>query len=129
VEALDLDDEALLSYWRGQFGLADQRYLDDRFGPLLVASVRESLRQGQAGWARDNVVRMGRWSFDPGQIRCPTAVWFGEEDNWPAGKWVVDQVPKAELHVLPKRGHLVLFEDWDRVLDELGVGLSGPGRL
>ena len=122
MAALELGDGAFLSYWRSQFGPADQRFLDDQFGPVLVASVREALRQGQAGWARDNVVRMGRWPFDLGKIRCPTTVWFGEQDSWQAGKWVADQVPNSALHVLPDRGHLVLFEEWDRVLDGLGIG-------
>lgn len=121
MEALDLDDAAFLAYWRSQFSPADQRYVDERFGPLLTKTVRESLRQGQAGWARDNIVRMGPWAFDPGRIHCPTTVWFGEQDTWQAGKWVADQVADAELHVLPERGHLAIFEEWDQVLDDLGV--------
>jgi len=122
MEALALDDAALLALLRSQFSPADQRYIDDRFGPPLTKAVRESLRQGQAGWARDNVVRVGRWTFDLGKIACRTTVWFGEEDTWQAGKWVADQIATADLHVLPDRGHLVIFQEWDRVLDDLGLG-------
>jgi pimeloyl-ACP methyl ester carboxylesterase len=124
MASLDLDDRAFLSHWRGQFGPADQRYVDGPYGPRLAATVRESLRQGQAGWARDNLVRMGTWPFDPGRIRCRVTLWYGEQDNWAAGKWVADRVPNAELHVLPDRGHLALFEEWDQVLDDLAIGLS-----
>jgi hypothetical protein len=121
MEALALDDDDLLAYWSDLFGPADQRYLEVRMGPNLVASVRESLRQGQAGWARDNVVRMGAWAFDLGDIRCQTTLWYGDQDNWQAGEWVAARVPQATQRVLPDRGHLVVFQEWDLVLDDLGL--------
>jgi pimeloyl-ACP methyl ester carboxylesterase len=122
MDALDEDDAGLLAFWRSVCGPADQRLLDTDFGPnILVPSVRESLRQGQQGWARDNVVRMGSWSFDLAAIRCPALILYGEEDHWQPGEWVVERCPTARLQRWPDLGHFAVFEHWDRVLDELAV--------
>jgi pimeloyl-ACP methyl ester carboxylesterase len=125
MDALALNDDGLLSFWFDLLGPADRRYLDARLGPRFVATVRESLRQGQTGWARDNVVWMGAWAFELADIRCQTTLWYGDEDHWQPGEWVAARVPKAALRVLPDRGHLVMFEEWDQVLDDLGFARKG----
>ena len=58
-------------------------------------------------------------------IRCPTTLWYGVEDHWQAGEWVAARIPQATLRVLPDRGHLVVFQDWDLVLDDLGFRPNG----
>lgn len=125
LELLDLDDAGLEAAWRDLMVPADQRALDTKgWGQLFVASVRESLRQGQAGWARDNVVRIARWDFDVTGIRCPATFWLGEQDTPAAlegGEWLVTRLPHGLLRVLPDHGHLVAIERWDEVLDSLGV--------
>ena len=121
VQALDEDDEGLLAFWHAHLAPADRRYCDSGFGPYLVRSVRESLRRGQAGWARDNLVRMGPWAFDPATVSVPTTVWVGEQDYVPASAWVHALVPRSVLHVVVDRGHFVIFEEWDSVLDDLGL--------
>lgn len=131
IRILDNDDAAVLDFWRGHCGPADQRLLDERFGPVLVRSVRESSRPGQVGWARDNLVRMGEWDFSLAQIRCPTTIWYGEQDEWRPGPWLVERIPRAQLRVEPGHGHFLLFAEWDRVLDSLLVVDSSttlPGR-
>jgi pimeloyl-ACP methyl ester carboxylesterase len=121
VRALDADDEGLLAFWHAHLAPADQRYCDHGFGRYLVPSVRESLRAGQAGWARDNLVRMGPWAFDPSTVSVPTTVWVGEQDYVPTSAWVHAMVPRSVLRVLVDRGHFAIFEEWDAVLDDLGL--------
>lgn len=121
VQALDEDDEGLLAFWHAHLAPADRRYCDGGFGPYLVRSVRESLRGGQAGWARDNLVRMGPWAFDPVTVSVPTTVWVGEQDYVPTSAWVHALVPRSVMHVLVDRGHFAVLEEWDSVLDDLGL--------
>lgn len=121
MDALDEDDAGLLAFWRNICAPPDQRMLDSGFGRLLVTTVRESLRQGQRGWARDNVVRMGQWSFDLAEVRCPALVWYGDADDWRPGEWLVERLPHGTLRRVPGQGHFSVFESWDDVLDGLGV--------
>jgi pimeloyl-ACP methyl ester carboxylesterase len=121
VRALDEDDEGLLAFWHAHLVPADRRYCHDGFDRYLLRSVRESLRPGQAGWARDNVVRMGPWAFDPADVAVPTTVWVGEQDYVPTSAWVHAMVPRSVLRVLSARGHFAVFEEWDSVLDDLGL--------
>ena len=104
-------------------GPADKRAIDDGFGRVIASTMRESLAQGQAGWARDNVVRMVSWHLDLGAIRCPTTIWLGIEDalNVEAGPWLGERIPHAKVNILEGYGHFVIFELWDRVLDSLEV--------
>lgn len=122
MDALDEDDAGLLAFWRTICSPPDQRLLDTDFGAgVLVPTVRESLRQGQRGWARDNVVRMGQWAFDLAEVRCPALIWYGEADDWRPGEWLVERLPRGTLRRVPDQGHFSVFESWDDVLDELGV--------
>ena len=123
VYQLTLDDEEIAAAWFDAASPADKRVLTAGLGRLLVPTIRESLRQGQAGWARDNVVRMARWDFDLAAIRCRVTFWMGEEDggNVEAAPWLVAGVPHAELRVLADQGHFVAFERWGDVLTSLGV--------
>lgn len=123
-DALQLDDAAMVDQLAGQAGPADQQVLDGGFGALLVLTMRESMRQGQRGWARDNIVRMGPWDLDLGAIRCPTTIWLGAEDvvNVEGGPWLGDRIRHATVTVLQDHGHFLIFELWDQVLDSLGFG-------
>lgn len=123
LDLLQLDDDGIVAAFAGMAGPADKRALDDGFGRVIAPTVRESLRQGQAGWARDNVVRMGPWHFDLGAIRCPTTIWLGVQDalNVEGGPWLGERIPHARVNILEDHGHFVIFELWDQVLDSLGV--------
>ncbi|HET7180599.1 MAG TPA: alpha/beta hydrolase [Candidatus Limnocylindrales bacterium] len=124
VGMLELDDEAIAAAWAAASHPADARAFTGELGRIIGPSMREALRQGQLGWARDNVVWMARWDFDLKAIRCPTTIWLGDEDGagtLEGGRWLADQIPHAELRVIPDRGHLIGFELWDEVLDSLNV--------
>jgi pimeloyl-ACP methyl ester carboxylesterase len=81
--------------------------------------VRESQRQGIDGWARDNVVRMGRWEFDPSLVQVPVTIWFGGQDSWAPVSWLLATFPTASAHVLAGQGHLLLFDHPGAVISDL----------
>ena len=123
LDALELDDAELADQLAGSAGPADLRVLEAGFASLLAPTMRESMAQGQLGWARDNVVRMGPWDIDLGAIRCPTTIWLGVEDvvNVEGGAWLGERIPHATVNVLQDQGHYLIFELWDQVLDSLGL--------
>jgi pimeloyl-ACP methyl ester carboxylesterase len=121
LDVLAENDAAVLELWRSISPPADRRLLVDAgFAELVTATHRESLRQGQAGWARDNVVRMPRWNVDLSTITAPARFWYGEQDVVANGAWLKTQIPHAELLVLPGHGHLsVLYRQWDALVSAL----------
>lgn len=121
----EADDETLLRYWLGHMGPADQGFVQDH-RDWFLASLRESQRPGQRGWARDNVVRMPEWPFDLSAIERPVTVWYGREDFWQPVTWLLEHLPTASAHVLAGRGHMVLFREPELVLRELVEG-AGVG--
>ncbi len=123
VEQLALSDSEIEATWMSMLEPADQAVLAAGFGRLIGPSVREALRQGQVGWARDNLVRMPRWDFDMRAITAPATIWIGLQDRGrvEGARWVAGQIPGAVLRELPDHGHFVAFELWDEVLDSLRV--------
>jgi pimeloyl-ACP methyl ester carboxylesterase len=124
---LAMTDDQIEEFWMSHSPAADQRVLrameEAGFGHLLPQTIREAVRHGYAGWARDNVVRMPRWDSDLSAIRCPATFWIGDQDkgNVAGAKWLKQQVPHGELRLLPDHGHFLAFELWDEVLDSVGV--------
>ena len=114
VDVLSNDDNAVRGLWRSISPPADVSLLGDaEFASLLVATHRESLRQGQRGWARDNVVRMPRWAVDVSQVKAPAWFWYGEQDAVANGAWLKKRLPHGELVVLSGEGHLsALYRHW-----------------
>ena len=123
VDQLGLSDDEIEAAWAASLPPPDQRVLRTGFGRLIGPTMRECLRQGQVGWARDNLVRMPHWEFDLGAIRCPATIWVGDQDtgNVEGARWLSHHVPGAVLRALPDQGHFVAFELWDDVLDSLHV--------
>lgn len=78
----------------------------------LRRTMPEAYRQGIEGHAVDG--RLGLtarpWSFRFDEIRVPVYIWHGEQDRLvsPAmGRRLADQIPGAQLFMLPNIGHLV----------------------
>jgi pimeloyl-ACP methyl ester carboxylesterase len=67
---------------------------------------------------------MGRWAFDLGEVRCPVAVWLGEQEAHVVERasWFTSRLTNATAHVMPDRGHFITFDDWDLILDSLAAG-------
>lgn len=122
VDQLRMSDDEIEALWMAALPPADQRAFAAGFGRLMGPTMREALRQGQIGWARDNLVRMPRWDFDLTAITAPATIWIGLQDkgNVDGARWVAEQIPGAVLREMPDHGHFVAFELWDDVLDSIG---------
>lgn len=96
---------------------------------VLAAAAREALADPR-GYLRDAAVSFRPWAFDPALVRCPTSLWYGEQDPQHAvrqGSWLADRIPGAVLHVNPATAHLsTLLTQWDLILRELRLGADRP---
>ncbi len=95
-------------------------------GPLADFMARALVAAGSgsmAGWHDDDMAFLADWGFDLDAVRCPVAIWQGQEDRmvpYAHGVWLASHVPGARPHLLPDEGHVSLFVDaFDHMLDDL----------
>jgi pimeloyl-ACP methyl ester carboxylesterase len=102
--------------------------------PLFAAAYRraldESFTQGTAGYARDTLLAMSRWPFEPGAIHVPVDLWYGRLDTSPVhspdfGETLARRIPSARRQVLPHAGSALL---WTHSEDILASLLARSGR-
>ncbi|GAB3249901.1 alpha/beta hydrolase [Nocardioides dilutus] len=87
----------------------------------LASSVREALARHE-GYLRDAALTFRPWAFDVTAVRCPTSLWYGEQDQRarPGGEWFAARIPDARLHVVPGATHLAtLLRSWEEILAAL----------
>jgi pimeloyl-ACP methyl ester carboxylesterase len=76
------------------------------------------------GYLRDAALLTTRWDFSVGDVRCPVWIWAGEDDQRAAvaTRWWVEQLPQAEVEVLPATTHLAaLLTGWPVILRRLSA--------
>lgn len=103
---------------------------------MLVRDFTEALRQGGQGMVDDMAANHGNpWSFALNQIKAKVLFWYAAEDHSvpPAmGRYLAEQVPGAEYHLVENAGHLwalvSLREVLVRVADESACKPAGVGR-
>jgi pimeloyl-ACP methyl ester carboxylesterase len=82
-------------------------YRQPTFEAAYRRALSEGFAQGPAGYARDTVLAMGRWSFDLAKITVPVDVWYGEQDTTHSpdnGTMLTARIPDARRHVVPGIG-------------------------
>jgi pimeloyl-ACP methyl ester carboxylesterase len=100
-----------------------QLLTNEQLADILAADLREGLRQGTGlggGW--DNVAWVGEWDFDLALVRCPTHLWYGDEDRMAGpvhGHYLDTHLSSATLTMRPGVGHLGPFEFLPQMLSEL----------
>jgi pimeloyl-ACP methyl ester carboxylesterase len=88
----------------------------------MMASYRESTRNGIRGFAREGIIASNDWGFQPEQIASPVSIWHGEEDfNVPmsAVKALAERIPGCRAHFVPGEGHWLFLKYWEEILREL----------
>ncbi|MGK5520139.1 alpha/beta fold hydrolase [Micromonospora sp. URMC 107] len=94
-------------------------YRDPGFEAAYRRALREGFAQGPAGYARDTVLAMRRWSFDLAQITVPVDLWYGEQDTSHSpdnGATLAARIPGAVRHLVPEIGGAVLWTRAEPIL-------------
>lgn len=81
------------------------------FLEILPAALFDSFCQGSRGVFADMRLTTLPWDFDLSSIRAPTLVFQGDADvnvTVNMAKWLQQQIPAADLHVLPGEAHFSL---------------------
>jgi pimeloyl-ACP methyl ester carboxylesterase len=64
------------------------------------------------------------WGFDFGAVTAKTLLVYGGADAVAGsahGRWYRHRIPHAKLTVVPRRGHLVIVDAWQRILDHMAL--------
>lgn len=62
------------------------------------------------------------WGFDLRDIKCPVHVWHGDVDDTVTlahATYQANAIPQATLHEIRGKGHLLLYEHFDEILNDL----------
>jgi pimeloyl-ACP methyl ester carboxylesterase len=101
----------------------DVETLHGPYADWAAASFRKAVDAGIDGWRDDDLAFIRPWGFELSDIRCPVAVWQGDQDRmvpFAHGRWLAAHVPPARPHLLPGDGHLSLaVESFDAILSDL----------
>lgn len=88
----------------------------------FVVDVKESLRQGGKGVAQDDIIVCTPWGFDIKKVSTKFDLWQGVEDkNVPMNQAIYQSelLPNCELHLIKGKGHMLILDEWERVLGKL----------
>ncbi|MDA8372623.1 MAG: alpha/beta hydrolase [Nocardiopsaceae bacterium] len=97
-------------------------YEDPAFAAAYRQALDEGFAQGPAGYARDTVLAMGRWAFDPAKIAVPVDIWYGEDDTSHSpdnGATLATRIPGSVRHVVQGIGGAVLWTHTESILRTL----------
>ena len=102
----------------------DCRALTGEFADFLAASSAAAVERGVWGWLDDDLAFMRDWGFDLAALGGQhLAVWQGRHDRmvpFEHGRWLADNVPGAQGHLLEDEGHITIVVDaYDAVLEDL----------
>jgi pimeloyl-ACP methyl ester carboxylesterase len=71
-------------------------------------ALQEAMAVSGSGWVDDGLAFVAPWGFDLDCIATPVSIWAGELDRLVPvhhARYMAAQIPGADLHVFPDRGH------------------------
>lgn len=106
-------------------------YTDPLFERAFRRALREAFAQGPAGYARDTVLAMSRWPFDPARITVPVHLWYGEYDTSPVhspdqGGSLARVMPGATRYLIPDAAGSLLWTHAEEILTTLVAAAKSP---
>jgi pimeloyl-ACP methyl ester carboxylesterase len=99
-------------------------YLDPTFADVFASALDEGFVQGPDGYARDTLLVMQRWPFDPAAIRQPVHLWYGSVDASPfhsrdSGASLAQRIPGSARTVVEGAGGSILWTHGTEILEAL----------
>jgi pimeloyl-ACP methyl ester carboxylesterase len=104
-----------------------------------IDDIREGLRNGAGGYARDLELLARPWGFALEDIRVPVDLWHGDADHVIPprhAQYLASVIPGARLHMCPGEAHLLLWNHLPEVLlaaagvpAAFGLAAQGPTTL
>jgi pimeloyl-ACP methyl ester carboxylesterase len=99
-------------------------YTSPSFQQAFRRALAEAFVQGPAGYARDTVLAMSAWPFDPAALTVPVDLWYGAHDTSTShspdhGASLARRIPTAHRHFLPDAGGALLWTHAEDVLRSL----------
>jgi pimeloyl-ACP methyl ester carboxylesterase len=95
------------------FSANDRKLMKDQnYSEHLAKNFRDSLSVSYYGWIDDDFVFIKDWGFELSSITKPVTIFQGDEDLMVPkqhGKWLLNNLPQAEIIELPGFGHMGLF--------------------
>ena len=122
IDPTDPDDRALADRWLATMPAQDAALLAPAGPGFVAASVREALADPD-GYLRDAALLWREWPTRPGDVRCPTRLWYGGLDVRArrGGDWFAARIPGAVLELRATASHWATLADhWAATLGWLG---------
>jgi pimeloyl-ACP methyl ester carboxylesterase len=99
-------------------------YLEPTYAAAFASALDEGFVQGPDGYARDTLLVMQRWPFDPAEIRPPVHLWYGSVDASPfhsldLGASLASRIPGATRTVVDGAGGSILWTHGSAILEGL----------
>jgi pimeloyl-ACP methyl ester carboxylesterase len=108
-------------------------YREPRFAAAFDAALDEGFARGPDGYARDTLLAMRRWPFDPTAIRVPVHLWYGRHDTSPVhspdlGESLARLIPGAARTVVDDAGGALLWTHGAAILEALVAAARASRR-
>ena len=102
----------------------DQKILDnDAVIRIIEEMFKEAFKQGSKGVAHEiSKILVQDWSFALKDIKTPTFIWHGAQDNNVPLAWAkstYQQIENSHLKVFHNEGHLIIFKNADEIFTGL----------
>jgi pimeloyl-ACP methyl ester carboxylesterase len=99
-------------------------YLDPAFAAAFASALDEGFVRGPDGYARDTLLALQRWPFDPAEIRPAVHLWYGGLDASPFhsldhGASLARRIPGAARTVVEGAGGSLLWTHGSEILEAL----------
>ena len=109
VELTSAEGGAVMDAWMDELPEPDRRAYGSPLGRAMSdRALQEAMAVSGSGWVDDGLAFVAPWGFDLAGIATPVSIWAGELDRLVPvqhARYMAAQIPGAELHVVPDRGH------------------------